>query len=297
MRMTRWSIVLAIFLAGAASVRSPQAAAQNAPVLMPEQSAAKAKQILQQAIQGLGGSSFLDVRDLTCTGRLSQFGHSGELEGFQSFVNYAQPPTKARTENLPQRNIIEVYNGDKGWTLDRGGVADAPPIDLATYESNTEKELDNILRHRIQEPGMIFRYAGADVVDLHQVDWVELVDSQDRTIRIAFDQVSHLPLRKVIELRDPATGLRTEEIEYYSNFHPLDGIQTPFQITRERNRIKIYQVFFEGCQYNTGLADDLFTRQSLEDRWAKIGKKGKDKKKDKKDKDSVLLSPPSSLHS
>jgi hypothetical protein len=141
---------------------------------------------------------------------------------------------------------------------------------------------------------MIFRYAGADVVDLHQSDWVELVDSDNRTIRIAFDQASHLPLRKIIELRDPETSLKTEEIEYYSNFHPLDGIQTPFQITRERNRIKIYQVFFEGCQYNTGLADSFFTRESLDERWAKIGKKGKDKKNDKKDKDTSSILPNSS---
>jgi len=297
--MKGWAIPLAILLAGEGIARLPRLAAQEAPVLMPDQSAAKAKQILQQGIQALGGSSYLNVKDVTCTGRLSQFGHSGELEGFESFVNYAQPPSKARTENLPQRNIIEVYNGDKGWTLDRGGVSDAPPTDLARFEGDTRKELDNILRHRIQEPGMIFRYAGADVVDLHQVDWVELVDSENRTIRIAFDQASHLPLRKIVELRDPETNLKTEEIEYYSNFHPLDGIQTPFQVTRERNRIKIYQVFFESCQYNTGLEDSLFTRESLEDRWAKIGKKGKDKKKDKndKDKDSILLDSSSPLHS
>ena len=295
MRMKNWSIAVAIVLAAAgACARLPRVAAQDAPVLMPEQSAAKAKQILQQAIQALGGSSYLNVRDITCNGRLSQFGHSGELEGFESFVNYAQPPAKARTENLPQRNIIQIYNGDKGWTLDRGGVADAPPTDLARYEGDTQKELDNILRRRLQEAGMIFRYAGADVVDLHQADWVELVDSDNRTIRIAFDQASHLPLRKIIELRDPETSLKTEEIEYYSNFHPLDGIQTPFQITRERNRIKIYQVFFESCQYNTGLADSFFTRESLDERWAKIGKKGKDKKNDKKDKDTSSILPDSS---
>ena len=59
--------------------------------------------------------------------------------------------------------------------------------------------------------------------------------------------------------------MKTEEVEHFSNFHPLDGIQTPFQIKRERNRIKIYQVFFDNCQYNTGLADSLFTRESLDD--------------------------------
>ena len=59
-----------------------------------------------------------------------------------------------------------------------------------------------------------------------------------------------------------------------------------FQITRERNGIKIFQVFFDKCEYNTNLSDSLFTRESLDERWAKVGKKekGKDKDKDKKDK-------------
>ena len=63
----------------------------------------------------------------------------GRNEGFETFVNYAQPPTKDRTENLPQRNIIQVYNGDKGWTLDRGGVSDAPPTDIARFQEGVKK--------------------------------------------------------------------------------------------------------------------------------------------------------------
>jgi len=133
---------------------------------------------------------------------------------------------------------------------------------------------------------MIFRYGGPDIVDLKQADWVELVDSDNRTIRIAIATATHLPLRKVVETRDPKTRMKSEEIEIYSNYHPLEGIQTPFQITRSRNGIKIFQVFFDKCEYNTNLDSSLFTRESLEDRWDKIGKKDKEKsaKKDKADK-------------
>ena len=35
---------------------------------------------------------------------------------------------------------------------------------------------------------------------------------------------------------------------------------------------KNYQAFYEGCQYNTGLADALFTRESLEQRFAELNK-------------------------
>jgi hypothetical protein len=275
----RRNIVLALLLACASLATSSRACAQDDnTVLLPEQSAAKAKAILQQAIDALGGAAYLNVHDVTCVGRLSIFGHSGELDRFGHFIDYAQPPFKDRTENLPQRNIIEVYNGDKGWQLDRGGVSEATITDLATNQEDTKKDIDNILRHRIHEAGMIFRYGGLDVVDYQESDWVELVDSDNRTFRIAIARTTHLPVRKVVDTRNANTRMRTEEVEYYSNYHPIDGIQTPYQITRERNSIKVYQVFFDKYEYNTNVPDSLFTKESLEERWEKVGKKDKKSK-------------------
>ena len=271
-------IIFVSFLVAATWLQAaPCAFAQNPQDMMPAESAAKAKEILQQAIQALGGTAYLNLRDATCEGRLSQFGHAGELNGFEKFVDYTIPPFKDRTENLPKRNIITVMNGDKGWTLDRGGVSDASGADIAHFEEDTKKDIDYILRSRLKEPNMIFRYAGPDIVDLKQVDWVELVDSDNRTIRIAISQSTHLPVRKIVDTRDANTRMKTDEVEYYSNYQPLNGVQTPFQITRERNHIKIYQVFFDKCEYNTNLSDSLFTKQSLDERWEKVGKSARKK--------------------
>ena len=256
---------------------APCAFAQNPQDMMPAESAAKAKEILQQAIQALGGTAYLNLHDSTCEGRLSQFGHAGELNGFEKFADYTIPPFKDRTENLPKRNIITVMDGDKGWTLDRGGVSDASGADIARFQEDTKKDLDYILRTRIKEPGMIFRYAGQDIVDLREADWVELVDSDNRTIKIAFAQGTHLPLRKIVDTRDANTRMKTDELEYYSNYHPINGIQTAFQFTRERNHVKVYQVFFDKCEYNTNLPDSLFSKQSLDERWEKVGKSARKK--------------------
>lgn len=276
-----------LLVVGWSCVSASIATAQD-QVLMPDQSAAKAKQIMQQAIDALGGATYINVKDVTCTGQLGQFGHSGDLNGFAKFIDYTQPqpPFKDRQENLPKRNIIQIYNGDKGWVLDRGGVSEAAVSDLARYQEDMKVDLDNILRHRIHEPNMIFRYAGQDVVDLHEVDWVELVDSENRTIRIAFNRSTHLPVRKTVDTRDPNSQLKSQEVEYYSLYHPVDGIQTAFQITRERNELKVFQVFFDKCQYNTGVSDSLFTKESLDERWSKVGKKDKYKGSKDKNKDS-----------
>ena len=277
MRIISRILLLSLLLTGAWLQFSTCAFAQNPQDMMPAESAAKAKEILQQAIQALGGTAYLNLRDATCEGRLSQFGHAGELNGFEKFVDYTIPPFKDRTENLPKRNIITVMNGDKGWTLDRGGVSDASGADIAHFEEDTKKDIDYILRSRMKEPNMIFRYAGPDIVDLKQVDWVELVDSDNRTIRIAISQSTHLPVRKIVDTRDANTRMKTDEVEYYSNYQPLNGVETPFQITRERNHIKIYQVFFDKCEYNTNLSDSLFTKQSLDERWEKVGKSARKK--------------------
>jgi hypothetical protein len=274
--------------------------AQDDQFLMPDQSAAKAKQILDQAIESLGGPAYLNVHDVTCVGRLGSFDHSGALTGFGKFIDYTQPPFKERQENLPKRNIIEINNGDKGWDLDRGGVSDAPQVDIADFQDGVKKDIDNILRHRFHEPGMTLRYGGPDIVDLRPADWVELVDADNRTIRIAFETASHLPVRKIAYTRDPRTQTKGEEIDYFSNYHPVQAIQTAFQLTRERNGTKIFQAFFDKCDYNTNVPDALFTKESLDQRWSEVGKKemakeAKDKKKDKdkddKDNDSTSSSP------
>lgn len=253
----------------------PYANAQDSPVLLPDQSAAKAKQIMQQAIDALGGKAFLDVHDVTCTGNLSQFDHAGQLSGFEKFIDYSEPPSKDRTENLPQRNEIDVFNGDQGWNLDRGGVSPEPATLIVQHQDDVAKSLNNILRRRMNEPDMDISYAGQDIVELKQVDWVQLIDPQDRTIRIAFDRTTHLPIQKTVTSRDPRLHMETTEVEYYSNYYDAGGVQTPKQIERDRNNMKVYQVFFDKCEYNTGLQDSLFTKQSLDERWEKMPGKEK----------------------
>ena len=64
--------VLAGALAFSVAV-TPAVLAQSSQVLLPEQSSAKAKEMLQQTIQALGGETYVNVRDTTCTGRFATF--------------------------------------------------------------------------------------------------------------------------------------------------------------------------------------------------------------------------------
>ncbi len=257
---------------------------QNPDNMMPEERAAKGKQILDQLITALGGPTYLDIRESSCEGRLAQFGHSGELTGYTNFKAYWRYPDKNRTDYSKKGVIVNVYNGDKGWTLDRGGVSELSAVAVADFQEQAKRDINNLLRARLKEPGMTIRYGGTDIVDLKTVEWVEILDSEQRDFRLAVDRTTHFLVRSVVTLEDDTSPDRSVETRIYTNYQLLDGVQTPLQITLDRNGRRINQVFLTSCKYNLGFPDDLFTEASLAKRFSEVGsKKYKDEKRKEKE--------------
>jgi outer membrane lipoprotein-sorting protein len=250
----------------------PAARAQGVNNMMPAESAAKARAVLDQAIEALGGPVYLRLHDSDCTAKFAGFERSGEIGGIGEVRVMRQLPDKNRTEYDKLGTIVTVYAGDKGWTLDRSGVEELPASEIAAYQEQLKNDANYILRYRRDEPGLVLRYGGSEVVDLKQVDWVEVGDKEGRNVRIAVDRSSHFPVRFVVATRD-SEGVRGETITVYSNYRPVSGIQMAFQVSRFRNGVQISQVFYNACKYNTGLADDLFSRVSLDKHFASSGKK------------------------
>jgi outer membrane lipoprotein-sorting protein len=260
------------------------ATAQHPDTLMPEASAAKAKQILRELINALGGPSYTEVRESNCEGRLARFGHNGELTGYTPFKVYWHFPDKNRTDYSKKGVIINLYDGDKGWTLDRGGVTELPAPEVADFQEQTKRDINNLLRLRLQEPRMTVRFGGTDVVDLRTVDWVEITDSEQRNFRLAVDRSSHLLVRSVITIQDETMHDRNVETSIYTNYQMMDGVRTPLQITTDRDGRRVNQVFFTFCKYNPGFPADLFSKAALDKRFSEVGsKKYKDEKKKEKE--------------
>jgi hypothetical protein len=270
-------IFVAIFLV------VPQALAQRADTMMPEASAAKAKQLLGDLINALGGPGYTEVRESNCQGRRALFGHNGEMTGFIDIVNYRRFPDKDRTEYISKgRNtilkaligvdgldfahggiVITLFNGDQGWSFDRSGVNELPASAISDFQEQMKRNTDNLLRLRLKEPGMDIRYGGADTVDLKQVEWVEITDSAQRNFRLAVDHLTHLLTRSVVTTKDEETQQINEDVTIFSNYQLRDSVWVPLQISREHNGRRTAQIFYETCRFNSGLPDALFTRDSL----------------------------------
>jgi hypothetical protein len=250
--------------------------AQNPDTIPAEKSTAMAKEIIHQMIAALGGNAYLTLRDSDCTGRLSQFGSlTGELGGFAEFRGVWIFPDKYRREISRKGIIIDIYNGNQGWTLDKGGVSDVDPVVAAAFQAGLKVSFDNVVRNRLKEKDLEYRYRGEDVVDLKQADWVEITDTDQHAFRIAVDRGTHLPVRYMVTSLDPKTGEPTSETTIYSNWHAIDGVQTAFGVARERDGKRTQQNFYYGCKLNSGISPDLFTKEGLQKRWKDKGHKSK----------------------
>jgi len=287
-RMRRAAVVafgLLLAMVFMAAGFTPPGRAQNRDSLMPEASTAKAKKLLDQLITALGGPTYLDIRDSHCEGRLARFGHNGEMSGYTPFKDYWLYPDTNRTDYSKKGVIINLYSGDKGWTLDKGGVSELSAASIEYFQEQAKKDINNLLRNRVKEPGMQIRFGGTDVVDLKTVDWVDITDPEQRNFRLAIDRSTHLLVRAVVSTPDENTHDRSVETSIYANFQLMDGVRTPLQITTDRDGRRVAQVFFNFCRYNS-LSPDLFTKAALEKRFSEVGgKKYKEEKKKEKEED------------
>ncbi len=270
--------------------------AQNPDTMDPEQNTAKARQLLKQAVDALGGSAYLNWVESDCEGRVAKLDRNGGMLGFSFIRSYWRYPDKNRTEyvvkstkggplallvgNLPIKggSFIQLFNGDRGWTMDRGGVSEADATVVAEFQDTLKRQVRNLLLNRANEEGVFLHYAGIGIADLRPVDWVEFNDQEGRTVRLALEHDTHLPLRTVVSTPNQEMRDTDEDVTIYSNYWDHEGVQTPMQITREHNGQRIQQVFYSSCNNNPNLPADFFTEASLQERFKKTGGKVKPEK-------------------
>jgi outer membrane lipoprotein-sorting protein len=257
------------------AMSAPVSRAQRAEYMDPELSAEKAKKILQQLITALGGQQFLTMKTSMCEGRYAQFGHNGDTSGYVQAKIFRSYPDKTRIEYGKKGNIVDVYAGEQGWTLDKGGVSEESAVSMSDYQEMLLRDAEYLVRYRLQEKDMLFRYGGSSVVNLREVEWVEITDSGERTFRLAVDLNNHLLVQTRVKTVDRDSRERQEDVTIYTNYQPKDGVQMPMQVTKERDVRRIRQAFYENCTVNPELPADLFTKASLEKKFAELGGKKK----------------------
>jgi hypothetical protein len=230
---------------------------------------ARGKRVVDEAIAALGGQKFLTMQNRIESGRAYSFFHD-QLSGLsvaKIYTSYTPVPAGKtgvdlgilERQGFGKKEESYVLFNDKGaWEVTFRGPKPLEKDRIQRYHDTTMNNLFYILRQRLHEPGLIFESRGADVIEGASVELVDITDSENRVVTVAFHHGTKLPVRQIWVWRDPVTKERNEEITRFSRYRNVDGIQWPHQINRERNGEKIYEIFSESVEINQDFPDDLF---------------------------------------
>lgn len=236
---------------------------KSAPAISPDQeNARKAKATVEQGIHALGGQTYLTIRDREQQGRGYSFHHgrpNGEGALFWSFTEF---PDKERVEITKERDIAELYVGNKGWEITYKGPHPIEQKDLDDYLRRRHFSLDAVLRTWIDDPGVVLLYIGMAVAAQHPATQVTLINAQNESVDLYFDNDTHLPVKKAFSWRDPVDRQKNLEEEIYENYRPVSGVMCPYNLTRYFNGDMASQRFLNSVTINQGLDEAMFDPKS-----------------------------------
>jgi hypothetical protein len=227
-----------------------------------QQNARKAKELIDQAIQALGGQTFLTIRDREQQGRGYAFHHGRPSGGGNLFWSFTEFPDKERVEITKERDIAELYVGNKGWELTYKGAHPIEEKDLSDYLRRRRFSLDTVLRTWLTDPGVILLYEGNAIAAQHPAVQVTLINTKNESVTLYFDTDSHLPVKKSFEWRDPVDKQKNLEEEVYENYRQVAGIMAPYNVTRFFNGDMSSQRFLNSVTINQGLDQAMFDPNS-----------------------------------
>lgn len=251
-------LTLIVLLATCGLAQTAPGGGTSASTPIAQANARKAKAVLDQAIEALGGSAYLNIQDISQEGRSYGF-HLGQPNSAGAlFWRFYRYPDKDRIELTKKRDVAYVYTGDSGYEITYKGTRKDEPKAVADYLRRRNYALDWVLRHWINEPGVALFYEGQAVANQKNCDQVTIMNSHNEAVTLYLDLDTHLPVKKSFSWRDPTDKERNIEDETYDAYRDQQGIMTPYTITRYFNGDMSNQRFLTSVTYNKNLSDSLF---------------------------------------
>ena len=232
--------------------------------------AEKARELVARGIESLGGSTYLNVRSAHSSGRYFFFDQRGRkaFAPFWDWTNYS--PVKWRFQlGEGKRQEVQIYNLElgKAWKLEgKSSLEELSEKDVEDFKESVKRDMDILLRSRVDEEGMNFYYYGSDDVGgSGEFEAVEFLGATNDSVVVFFDRRTHRPLRMETEVRDRMGIGHKEEIEF-SNWHTIDGVHTPLRIDRYVDGKIASQRFLEKISFNVTIPPDHFLEPEIEEK-------------------------------
>ena len=226
---------------------------------------AKGRAALNTMFTAMGGDAWANRGDYVVEGQTSSF-YKGQPIGVVEYYQFhkALPDGKSadRIELTKKRDIVQLWTPDAGYELTYKGARRLPSEQVAEYFARQPFSLMNIYRVWLKEPGLLVIYGGSSVIARREAETVTLIDSKNDSVVIDIQMDTHLPLRRTFKSRNPLYKDFDEDQEEYSDWHPVQGMPTPFVTTRYRNGEMVSQRFVRKIDFRP-VDPGLFTPQAI----------------------------------
>lgn len=257
---TKFVIALLFLLSGATALAQP-----GKPAVSDEE---KAQQIIQRAVNKLGGDRYLQVKTVTGRGFFTSFA-DGISQIPQKFVDYVVYPDKERTEfsGGGARTVQTNFKGG-GWIYDGAALTlkDQTPQQLDEFKTAVRVGVENLLRGGWREQGAKLSYAGrreSGVIG-HRNEAVRLTYPDGFWIEYEFSADDGSPAKILYEgKRKNRDTDEIESIDEEDRLHKLitiDGITAPYIIDHYSNKIQTSRIAYDSIEYNKAIADSFFAK-------------------------------------
>ncbi|MGH9397188.1 MAG: hypothetical protein ACRD18_10110 [Terriglobia bacterium] len=226
----------------------------------PSQINPAAQALLQQSIQALGGPAFIDFKTMSSSGRAFSIADD-VMKGFVQYQSATEYPSKRRLSyglSKKSKAVTLINNGSQGWELDRYGLIEQPPKEIRAWELANRYSLENLLRLRVREPGMLIQKGKQDFVDNFPAQIVDMVDGRQVQVKLYLSTATHLPMRIVYRILDQQTHQWNERADIYSDYRAVQGIQTAMHLTSYLNGDRVAETFRSKVQYNETYPSGFF---------------------------------------
>jgi hypothetical protein len=240
---------------------APAPSAAPTPSAVADPSTQKARQLLDQMIKALGGQAWLTYKTAGQQGRSYSFYHGKPSSAGTIYWRFYEYPDKERRELTKQRDVIDIYNGDKGYEKTFKGTASEEDKIVQEIVRRRQHSLEVVLREWLKDPQTMLFYMGQSVADQQMVDVVSILNKNNDEVSIGIDIHTHLPINKRYTWRD-VDRYKVEEETTYGNYRTVQGIATPFTITNKRDGEISGQNFLTHVEYNNTFPPGYFDAQA-----------------------------------
>jgi hypothetical protein len=231
----------------------------------------RGKELVAKVVDALGGDAFRNMRTRTEMGRAYSF-YRQEITGLavaRIYVKYL-----AADAGIPKDGVRMVEREVFGKKLDdaviftKNGEAydvtyrGAQPLAdsrIKQFRDTTVQNVFYILRERMEEPGIGFESRGHDVIENQPVEILGIFDAQNRDVTVWVNSDSFLPIRQRLYRWDPIINDRREETTRYAKYRDVGNrVMWPYDVQRERDGEKVYEMYADQVTVGAPLADSLF---------------------------------------